>query len=1822
MAEDYLDQLIGTVTAPEFIDQHKAIQSFEGDKSIHGYAESTAEALSQHLASERPELAPHAAAIRLQVEPILKERARQHILQKMSEEQRDEHSRTSKEYWIERTPVLGLKSGLDTAFKIKDANRRFEQSDATKDDYRTVAGQMAKQQVEDEKGWIGKTTDVATQMPGMVAEWAMGAGPAAAGRAVAGKLALRGLAGKAAGLVGASAGRTATLGAPRVAAEVIGGDGTPAEVGKAVASNFLENMVFEGTGILGSQEGRGFVNKMAVGLGAISANKELQGDLSLRPGGSYVAKLVQGDPKAWKEFATDATVIGGLEGTIHYFDTARKRGYAANMDKAAKDALETSMWKWGEQQEAKENGQWNEWQKNQPPDTQPVPGYPVRPDPSGRMMAGAPAGMTNRQNGATDEGSPGRMSMTREDPLQPSQPNFLMARGPAGETNGRISPEDRRPGRMTMLGGNEHESGAPAETTDRPSLSPDETSGIQAGAKSTAAEDAGLPSTPAGESDRSSLPSTTVEEAAARQRAESAEVGKPGERLAPGGASEPNRDLEGAKVSAEAGTEVGTVSGADIGGGQGPYGITGANSGHEWDIHDKYLAEHPEAEPDEVEAHVRKTIEAEKANGPWVVIADTRHQQGGGGVYSRHATESEAHTEMMRLKQKYHRGEMDFEVAHRPVKSDKSQRQSIEKAVADQLGEGHELKGEEVKVIQPSPAPAEQPQPALAATSEVVQRGGKRVKGVVASKSGQNRLKLLNSYREEASSNKAIQELHARDQENQRLEKSGEPVGNPVPIHDLMEAANLDEREKHLVHESLHEGREFGEIATDDEMLNDKGESLSKGQMKNIEQGAMAKMGMPADMSIYQLQHFGEQPKTLQGEVIRASKRRGGQAMNQPSVSPGELRFTAEETPPQTRKPLTEREKVLKEIGKLGKKWLKEDLTPEERTELNKKQEELHEELIRLGSRSKKASEGGEEYSEIPRSGKKGAEPVAPNAPEKESGKSGDFDPAAFGTDPKDPVVAAIKQFLSEEGGALNTKRVVDWTVGKIVGAYPTMREAMDQLRELGGEMVPRTTRLAQKAGEALARYVGSGDYGRRLGNQLSEHVSGNADKATRVASGGVIVELRLRHIKDYYNQAAHDAAQKATFFRHQAAKLTTQGNLKDAAKATQEAGIAVKAAQMAASDAANVTSVMNTADLNHWMAQPEVQGILDRYEKSVPKAMDENFKKARGLDPIDPIDAPTQHPKYPVNLMALEGSQPPKVTSKAGTAGGKLKNLIMARYPFAEQAKGNAAKYELDINEIISNSMQKGTYNAAKAEAAREAVRWGVGQEVERGTKIPEGWKELEFFKPPEGMPTPAKFKNKVLLLKEPAYWEFRNALNVDKLRGEDTMQKITGGFTKAALVSMLEFAYHTGNIISSIVNPSIGPVSVAKHLAAAIQGTPELQKQVVELARIASMKPHRAETALIGPDSPYNPFVWSSKIINIADTAMRMAHADAFADLVKRGLKPDTETAKRDFINQLGQYHIPAQHFIVNFLRRTGLGPFAVAGTNFTAQGIKSIFGGTSGAAPTWKGEAQSRAEKIIRAAALGYGAAALANYLAWGNVAGDDNTPFGEVKLGEAAGKTVTLPIGRLLSPLQRGLRSTGLKAVIEGQRRGQPGEVVQKHAAEDILHSLLHPAEGPIVQSTMIAATGKNTIGRQVSEPAGPGESEPANRLTAAAWHFNPLAASGKDIYDIASGSKKTDKTVGQALNDMLGPFGLKFHGSPYRGDYYETLKTMEGQRTAAKNKGMAPPQEFEARYRRLKHVEQAMTRLEKAYKASNDDTQKAAIRGRQGAITKTILKGVR
>ena len=720
--------------------------------------------------------------------------------------------------------------------------------------------------------------------------------------------------------------------------------------------------------------------------------------------------------------------------------------------------------------------------------------------------------------------------------------------------------------------------------------------------------------------------------------------------------------------------------------------------------------------------------------------------------------------------------------------------------------------------------------------------------------------------------------------------------------------------------------------------------------------------------------------------------------------------------------------------------------------------------------------------------------------------------------------------------------RDTEWFRGLQAAAKRFVQRVQDFTGRLAGATAPRTSRHSEEAGNDIARLGSAKQYANAAAPTLLERIMvdpAHNDAASRDAIGAVMIEDSLRYAREQHLAAGRDE------------KAANVGTVIGSGRTAEEL-------------AAN--PLKSEADYQRLRAEPWVQDAIKRYEQEYVPLKEKYYRESQGLEPTDPLGSETQIPGRPIYRHSLaEGELRHNAGGDTGGAAGQARGNMTAqrarKLGQSMEAKGTG-HYEIDLGKIIEADLRSLVPNAAKAKLYRTLVEKGLGKWARPG-EGPDIYQRIPDVRPPRG--TQEAQKGEIDLYVHPdVYDEVRQVLAVDQ---PANALPFTGALATATLASTVEATYHLRNLLSLITRPGMNPLTFMKNVRKIVQGDAEVKQRIMELTEIGAAKEHGSEspnnipTGWIGgrlnPLNYVGKDGYLSRMMTVADRAMRLTADHAFDKLVEAGKFKDTEAARRDFINQLGNYNKLTQPKWVAWLRDTGLGPFATAGTNFFMQGLRALTLSHGGKATSGAADAALRAEMLLRMAVLPAVAAGI-NMAIWGRPDGDDKTPLFGLKLGEKDGKTSYLDLGGFV-PLSRGMRETGLMALSEGMREGakkagaKSGDTIDR-AFGDISSALLHPAEGPIISMAHTAITGRNTLGMQVAPQANvkKGESQAEMNVYAALFQANPILESWfRPVVSEQAGikEKKKEPTTEERLFKMLGPFGVKGRsqapGAPHR-----------------------------------------------------------------------------
>ena len=800
-------------------------------------------------------------------------------------------------------------------------------------------------------------------------------------------------------------------------------------------------------------------------------------------------------------------------------------------------------------------------------------------------------------------------------------------------------------------------------------------------------------------------------------------------------------------------------------------------------------------------------------------------------------------------------------------------------------------------------------------------------------------------------------------------------------------------------------------------------------------------------------------------------------------------------------------------------------------------------------------------------------------------------------------LVSGVAEGIRDDGGYLDLDQFKAGVQHVYAKFKDTVSHVHDNLKDFAGSIFPRMGKLSEKTATAGAQVISVRQFAHDFSARVIDKITGG--KLTPEENklyGTALDEMRLRQISKYYGEEATRLWAEAQ--RYQSDPKTYKRLIAESAvmsNAEMKVGSFVGAPNSA---------LAHEVAYQDAISSPRMQDILAKWKAHLTDPLDEMFRVSKGMNPGDPLPEGTQIPGISMSLKSIDPEapeRPPGAVQTVGAGRGNLRSPKIGKAGHLNLATGSGV-YETDLTSIIEHSIGTHAGYAAKQNFYRTAEKEGVGKWGPAG-KREEGWTEFKDINPARG--TQANKEGETsFYVRDEAAGEFREALAPDMPTRFKTIAGINGVLNTATLMSTVEAVYHSKNLLTMLMNPKVSIAKLIDNGWKIWSKDSATLDRLVELTRQGVSVPAEREVRnSLG--SKYNPLTWMGKGLHFLRKAMVLTADHAYSELLKdpRADVKDTESNRRNFINQLGQYNIKGQNKLVQLLRDTGFGPFATAGTNYWVQGIRSLTGNPGLETNSVKGQAYLRAWKMGKIASV-LGTVAAMNYLLHKRVDGDDNTPIGAVKIGtDANGKTQYLDLVALTG-LTRGMRETGLLALAEGVRHERPAGAIADQSVHDALHSVLHPAMGPPVQFAHTLFTGENSFGTRIAPRHA--ESQAGANAMAALRNINPLVSS-LGGYDRPPESQP--KSASERAWSLLGPYGVKSKGALSR--WQEAMHDLTERRTLAL---ATPGQRFEdeGRYRRLNHIAHTIQQLKKRLSSASGE-ERAVIQSQMNRLAAAVLE---
>ncbi len=653
-------------------------------------------------------------------------------------------------------------------------------------------------------------------------------------------------------------------------------------------------------------------------------------------------------------------------------------------------------------------------------------------------------------------------------------------------------------------------------------------------------------------------------------------------------------------------------------------------------------------------------------------------------------------------------------------------------------------------------------------------------------------------------------------------------------------------------------------------------------------------------------------------------------------------------------------------------------------------------------------------------------------------------------------------------GGAIENAHPSERPLGPISSISIGLNNALDAISNIGttlkgiaGESMPRTTKANREVGEAGVRYASSRIAAKPLAQTFAAKVLQGTD-VDPVKFGAALTEDNLRSVRESLRQKATEALAEGRGdeykgYTDQADKVATIIGSKGSPFETED-------------------------QYFDFLKQGNVQQAIKQHIQMWQEVVDPQYRQAMSLDPDVGLPTRGQQTGARVNLKAVF-PEDPSANPVRGLVGSNLTGTFKRKTPFGVKAKGTGEVYDINYNNLIQNTFERQLEIANKNKfddmlvSSGNAVIDKPGKQVMIDGKPAVGFPLSRRVIVATGRGEPQVFSRAMnIYVKQSLANEYESAAGVGTRFRTGAISKVLTVINKAALTGLTDATVHVTNQMTALFNRPTSaklltdsllsatgrldvPVTAFRAIVKAFQNNKE---QISQLAEIGAMRPQDIHYGLFG------------RALQQTDRITRTVLDDTFKSLVKEGLVPDTETARREYVNQIGQYNRRLQGKFTRFFRDTGFGPFVTAGKTFNALGVRmaTMDPGIQGA--------NNFAAAALRANVLSkwVGGAVLLgtlNYLLTkdkgGGLLGRPGTPVGNLDIGtnDKSGKQQSFPLFTVLG-LGRGLRVTGLAGAINAKRLGLTNADAAESASRDIINAWSAPFAGPPVKFGAIAATG--------------------------------------------------------------------------------------------------------------------------------------------------------
>ncbi len=638
----------------------------------------------------------------------------------------------------------------------------------------------------------------------------------------------------------------------------------------------------------------------------------------------------------------------------------------------------------------------------------------------------------------------------------------------------------------------------------------------------------------------------------------------------------------------------------------------------------------------------------------------------------------------------------------------------------------------------------------------------------------------------------------------------------------------------------------------------------------------------------------------------------------------------------------------------------------------------------------------------------------------------------------------------------------------------------------LAGKTFPKTTLISKRLGELGARWISSKIAARPKAELFVAEVLGDSGLKSRDV-GAALTEDNLRSIKKAFEDSGdtESASKVQTLIGKKGSPFKTEREYQD------------------------------------FLSNPKFKEVVERHKDMWKSTVEPQYIAAMRLDPDTELPSRGLQTGARINLRAVQEGENPKNVVQT-VARGNLLNTLRKKSPFGIQATGTGEVYHTDLHDLMENTFGRQDEIANKNEFEKALVDSGNAVEGKPGQQV------VIDGRPAVGFPLQRKTvivngkpisQNRTLYVNSKIASEYRIGANVDFTPPKGIFSKITNLMNQSAIASATEASTHvmnlgsalfalpgtSGRLLNDAFLSSFGrvdiPVKIVRLLMKSMQDN---RAQIAGLSEIGAMRGYHEPTKI--------PVMrQASQLIQWMDKNTRLVLDDAYNRMRADGLVDPSETSRREFVNQVGQYNSRAQPYLMGQMRKLGISPFVTAGKNFNTLGIReaTLNPGVKATSPT--------AALALRANMLSkwIGVSALlmtANYLLTknkgGGVMGRKGTPIGYIDTGEKDKNGRNILINVLgITGQGRALRVTGLKGFIDSERMGLGSHTAMDTASRDMINSAISPWAGPLPRFIVGAASGYPTavnVGREFPVTP-PGSSQHVSDFKNAVIQMNPVVA---------------------------------------------------------------------------------------------------------------------